>query len=273
MDDKGTTSGTTDDVAGPDRETETVAVGTPDAITDLAVEQVTEDVNTEEKESEEQLSLTWTLPDNVTLNDHEYRYRKGLGEWSGWTATGSAAFGHTVTGLESGTTYEFKVRAVAGTGGSALRGSESNSAVGTTAQGATPGAPTGLTAATGLNAVTLSWTAPVVDDENSAPDFYTYQQTTSATGDVALVWEDPGDPDIANYQYRQTSGTTDLGEPDFSGATWQDITPSDKDTTRSLAGKPLAGFCATRSRRIQDLYGMVVHVIRCNTHYAIDNRR
>ena len=44
-------------------------------------------------------------------------------------------------------------------------------------------------------------------------------------------------------------------------------------TPRSLAGKPLAGFCATRSRRIQDLYGMVVHVIRCNTHYAIDNRR
>ena len=42
---------------------------------------------------------------------------------------------------------------------------------------------------------------------------------------------------------------------------------------RSLAGKPLAGFCATRSRRIQDLYAMVVHVIRCNTHYAIDNRR
>ena len=43
--------------------------------------------------------------------------------------------------------------------------------------------------------------------------------------------------------------------------------------TRSLDGKPLAGFCATRRRRIQDLYGMVVHVIRCNTHYAIDNRR
>ena len=44
-------------------------------------------------------------------------------------------------------------------------------------------------------------------------------------------------------------------------------------TARSLAEKPLAGFCATRSRRIQDLYGMVVHVIRCNIHYAIDNRR
>ena len=43
--------------------------------------------------------------------------------------------------------------------------------------------------------------------------------------------------------------------------------------TRSLAEKPLAGFYATRSRRIQDLYGMVVHVIHCNTHYAIDNRR
>ena len=43
--------------------------------------------------------------------------------------------------------------------------------------------------------------------------------------------------------------------------------------TRSLAGKPLAGFCATRSRPTQGLYGMVVHVIRCNTHYFIDNRR
>ena len=42
---------------------------------------------------------------------------------------------------------------------------------------------------------------------------------------------------------------------------------------RSLAGKALAGFCATQSRRIQDLYGMVVHVIRYNTHYVIDNRR
>ena len=48
---------------------------------------------------------------------------------------------------------------------------------------------------------------------------------------------------------------------------------TEHNPSRSLAGKPLAGFCATRSRRIQDLYGMVVHVIRCNTHYAIDNRR
>ena len=43
--------------------------------------------------------------------------------------------------------------------------------------------------------------------------------------------------------------------------------------SRSLAGKPLAGFCATQSRRIQVLYGIIVHVIRCNTHYFIDNRR
>ena len=52
-----------------------------------------------------------------------------------------------------------------------------------------------------------------------------------------------------------------------------DLTRRRSTDPRSLAGKPLAGFCATRSRRIQDLYGMVVHVIRCNTHYAIDNRR
>ena len=40
----------------------------------------------------------------------------------------------------------------------------------------------------------------------------------------------------------------------------------ESNAARSLAGKPLAGFCAMRGRRIQDLYGMVVHVIRCNTH-------
>ena len=33
---------------------------------------------------------------------------------------------------------------------------------------------------------------------------------------------------------------------------------------RSLAGKPLAGFRATPSRRIPVLYGMVVYVIRFN---------
>ena len=122
VDDKGT-SATADDVPGPDRETETVAVGTPDAITDLAVVPVADDpLTTEEKESEEQLSLTWTAPTNVTPNDHEYRYRKGVGEWSGWTGTGRAAAGHTVTSLESGTTYEFQVWAVAGTGDTALGG-------------------------------------------------------------------------------------------------------------------------------------------------------
>ncbi len=36
----------------------------------------------------------------------------------------------------------------------------------------------------------------------------------------------------------------------------------DLDATRSLAGKPLAGFRATPSRRIPVLYGMVVHAIR-----------
>ena len=49
--------------------------------------------------------------------------------------------------------------------------------------------------------------------------------------------------------------------------------PDSMMAARSLAGKPLAGFYATRSRRIQVLYGMVVHVIRCNTHHFIDNRR
>ena len=43
--------------------------------------------------------------------------------------------------------------------------------------------------------------------------------------------------------------------------------------TRSLAGKPLAGFCATPIRRIPVLCGTVVHVLRWHTRYFIDNRR
>ena len=37
-----------------------------------------------------------------------------------------------------------------------------------------------------------------------------------------------------------------------------------RNSPRSLAGKPLAGFRATPSRRIPVLYGMVVYVIRFN---------
>ena len=53
----------------------------------------------------------------------------------------------------------------------------------------------------------------------------------------------------------------------------RDYTPDEDEGPRSLAGKPLAGFCATRCRRIQVLYGIVVYVIRCNIHYVIDKRR
>ena len=35
----------------------------------------------------------------------------------------------------------------------------------------------------------------------------------------------------------------------------------------------MAGFCATPIRRIPVLCGTVVHVLRCNTRYFIDNRR
>ena len=51
------------------------------------------------------------------------------------------------------------------------------------------------------------------------------------------------------------------------------VSPWSCSLTRSLAGKPLAGFYATPSRRIPVLYRVVVHIIHCNTHYFLDNRR
>ena len=44
-------------------------------------------------------------------------------------------------------------------------------------------------------------------------------------------------------------------------------------TARSLAGKPMAGFHATPSRRITVLYSIIVYVIRFKAHHYIDNRR
>ena len=71
---------------------------------------------------------------------------------------------------------------------------------------------------------------------------------------------------------RQIRADRLVSQVDVAG--WSTISTGDgAKGPRSLAGKPLAGFCATRIRRIQELYGMVVHVIRCNTHYFIDNRR
>lgn len=71
------------------------------------------------------IDLTWTAPnDNGSpITGYQYRYCKYDNGWKNWTkyaATGSTATSYTVTGLESGEVYRFRVRAVnsVGDGGS-----------------------------------------------------------------------------------------------------------------------------------------------------------
>ena len=137
----------------------------PNQPTGLAVASVNDDTTTAVvKENETQLALSWTLPTDitgVTITSFEYRQRRsGAPNWEEvWIPTGVGATdtSYTVTDLLAGTTYEFQVRATAG---SVVSG-PSVAASGMTAEATEknpPAAPTGLTAGAGNASVTLRWT-------------------------------------------------------------------------------------------------------------------
>ena len=103
------------------------------------------------------VTLSWTAPSG-TLTGYEYVSKKGNAAFgttwmdiAGATSTG----GKVTTGLEGGTSYQFKVRAVSGGG----NGVESTA---TAAVTVVPAAPTWRSAAavSGEQAATLTWTRP-----------------------------------------------------------------------------------------------------------------
>ena len=70
-----------------------------------------------------QVDLSWSAAEanGSAITDYQYQYRQsGTSGWSGWTSVG-ALTSTTVSGLESGASYDFQVRAVNGVGvGSAV---------------------------------------------------------------------------------------------------------------------------------------------------------
>ena len=135
------------------------------------------------------------------------------------SAPGEAnALSYPVTGLTNGATYYFRIRAVTDGG----EGPESNTAEATTLLGA-PAAPTGLEAKSGsdITEVDLSW------DDPSDPNItkYQYRQTTTAIAE--LTWT--ADPDATAWQYHHSvDGGSTYGE-------WMDtgITEADAATATS----------------------------------------
>ena len=68
-----------------------------------------------------QVSLSWTDPSDSTITKYQYRQRAGSAAWGSWTdisGSGATTTSHTVTSLNNGTEYRFRIRAVNAQGNS-----------------------------------------------------------------------------------------------------------------------------------------------------------
>ena len=127
-----------------------------------------------------QVTLRWRAPTNdggEPITHYEYEL-DGSGTW---ISTGSTATSHTVTGLNNGQTYTFRVRAVNALGNGAVVTLQATPSPPTGGGGGgggpritVPSAPRNLLAGGGDGQVTLTWEAPE-DDGGSAITDYEYR--------------------------------------------------------------------------------------------------
>ena len=131
----------------------------------------------------QQVTLRWRAPTNdggEPITHYEYE-QDGSGTW---ISTGSTATSHTVTGLNNGQTYIFRVRAVNALGNGAVVTLEATPSPSTGGGGGgsgggggggvrqtVPDAPRNLLAAAGDGQVVLSWDAPENDGGSEITDY------------------------------------------------------------------------------------------------------
>jgi len=122
------------------------------------------------------IALTWTAPaSNGGTPITGYRVQYATSNSGPWTThSTSPTTTRTITGLDNGTQYYVRVRAINAAGSSAWA-SDSTIPITTTT------APLAPTATAGDEQITLSWTAPA-DDGGSAVTGYTVQYASSNTG-------------------------------------------------------------------------------------------
>ena len=123
-----------------------------------------------------QVTLRWRAPTNdggEPITHYEYEL-DGSGTW---ISTGSTATRHTVTGLNNGQTYTFRVRAVNALGNGAVVTLQATPSPPTGGGGGggpritVPSAPRNLLAGGGDGQVTLTWEAPEDDGGSAITDY------------------------------------------------------------------------------------------------------
>ena len=129
---------------------------------------------------DQQVTLRWRAPTNdggEPITHYEYE-QDGSGTW---ISTGGTATSHTVTGLNNGQTYMFRVRAVNALGSGAVVTRDATPSPSTGGGGGggggggprqtVPDAPMNLVAEATDAAVTLTWDAPEDDDGSAITDY------------------------------------------------------------------------------------------------------
>jgi predicted phage tail protein len=139
-------------------------------------------INLEAEAVKLRVTLTWTAPvlgHRSAITGYDVYVGTIPGGESATPANASPlspnARRYTLTGLESGTTYYFTVKAINAAG----PGDPSNEAAATPSSTATtPGTPSRVTAAAGRTRVTLTWTAPRCDGASAITGYNVYVGTT-----------------------------------------------------------------------------------------------
>ena len=150
-----------------------------------------------------EVTLSWTDSKNSDITKYQFQQKAGADSYGSWTDIGSSdatTTTHTITSLANGTTYAFRIRAVAS---SSVNGVQSDEAMATPV--AAPDKPTAFTTIAGDTEVTLSWTDP----RNSDITKYQFQQK-AGSGSYSS-WMDIGSSGAATTTHTITglaNGTT-----------------------------------------------------------------
>ncbi len=142
-----------------------------------------------------QVVLRWADPGNASIAGWQVRHGKvgeSLGSWSDIAGSVAATTSHTVTSLENGSAYRFRIRA-SNSAGASPASDEVTATPTAPANPTAPAKPTGLTAAAG-------------------------------NARVVLRWADPNDANITGWQLRHGKAGANLGS-------WSDIAGSSATTT------------------------------------------